>query len=113
MELLIVILNREEYFEKIVSILVEIGVTGATILDSQGLGNFLAYEVPIFAGLRKLVGENKSANKTILAVLEDKSILSKFKQLLVEEDIDFSHPGVGIVATLSVNEVVRPKRGNF
>ena len=36
MELLIVILNREDYFEKIVSILVEAGATGATILDSEG-----------------------------------------------------------------------------
>ena len=109
MELLIVILNREDYFEKIVSILVEAGATGATILDSEGLGHFLAYEVPIFAGLKKLVGERKSANKTILALLEDKSILSKFKQLLVEEDIDFTQGGVGIMVTLPVDEVIKHK----
>ncbi|MBW2045678.1 MAG: hypothetical protein JRI96_12480 [Deltaproteobacteria bacterium] len=109
MELLIIILNREEYFEKVVSILVEAGATGATILDSEGLGHFLAYEVPIFAGLRKLVGERKSANRTILAVLEDKSIFSKFKQLLSEEEIDFTEEGVGVMVTLPVNEVVKPK----
>lgn len=109
MDLLIIILNREEYFEKVVSVLVEAGATGATILDSEGLGHFLAYEVPIFAGLRKLVGERKSANKTILAVLEDKSIFAKFKQLLSEEEIDFTEEGVGVMVTLPVDEVIKPK----
>ncbi|MFH1504955.1 MAG: hypothetical protein ABIH08_06195 [Candidatus Omnitrophota bacterium] len=109
MELLVIILNREEYFEKIVSILVETGATGSTILDSEGLGHFLAYEVPIFAGLRKFVGEKKSANKTILAILENKNIFSRFKQLLAEEDINFAEDGVGVMITLPVNEVVKPK----
>jgi hypothetical protein len=110
MELLIIILNKEEYFERILSILVEAGASGATILDSEGLGHFLAYEVPIFAGLRKFVGERKSANRTILAVLEDESIFSRFKELLQEEEIDFTQPGVGIIVTLPVNCVIKPKR---
>lgn len=107
MELLIVILNREEYFEKIISIFVEAGAIGATILNSEGLGHFLAYEVPIFAGLRKLVGEKKSANKTILAVLKDKSVFSRFKRLLAEEEIDFTKEGVGVVVTVPVDSVIK------
>ncbi len=31
---------------------VEAGVTGATILDSEGMGRFLAYEIPLFAGFK-------------------------------------------------------------
>ena len=77
MELLIVILNKEEYLEKVLSILVEIGIPGATILESEGLGHFLAYEVPIFAGLRQLIGEKKTANKTILALIDEKNFFSK------------------------------------
>lgn len=110
MELLMIILNKEEYLEKILSLIIEVGASGATILDSEGLGHFLAYEVPIFAGLRHLVGERKSRNKTILAVLEDESIFSEIKVLLAEEGIDFSQPGVGIIVTVPVNEVIKPKR---
>jgi nitrogen regulatory protein PII len=110
MELLIVILNREDYLQKILSLLVESGASGATILDSEGLGHFLAYEVPIFAGLRHLVGERKSANKTILAVLEDVDIFDTFKKLLIEENIDFTKPGVGVIITLPVNEVIKAKK---
>lgn len=109
MELLIIILNKEEYFEKLMSLLVEAGISGATISDSEGIGHYLAYEVPIFAGLRQLVGEGKTINKTILAVLDDKKVFSKFKELLAEENIDFTRPGVGVIVTVPVNEVIKSK----
>jgi nitrogen regulatory protein PII len=109
MKLLMIILNKEEYFEKISSILVELGVSGATILDSEGLGHFLAYEVPIFAGLRQLVGEQKTASKTILALIEEEDTFAEFKKLLTEEDIDFTKGGTGIILTLPVSEVIKPE----
>ncbi len=107
MELLIIILNKEEYLEKILSILIEAGVSGATISDSEGIGHFLAYEVPIFAGLRQFVGESKSVTRTILAVLDDRSIYDNFKRLLAEEDIDFTRAGTGVIINIPVNEVVK------
>jgi hypothetical protein len=113
MELLIIVLNKEEHLEEILSILVELEVSGATILDSEGLGHFLAYEVPIFAGLRQLVGEKKTANRTILALVERKNFLPKFKKLLAEENIDFTQPGMGIIVTIPVNDAVIPKREIF
>ena len=107
MELLMIILNKEEYFEKISSILVELGISGATILDSEGLGHFLAYEVPIFAGLKQMVGEQKTASKTILALIEQKSVFSEFKKLLAEENIDFTKADTGIIITIPVNEAIK------
>jgi nitrogen regulatory protein PII len=108
MKLLMIVLNREEYFEKVLSLLVEAGVSGATILDSEGLGHFLAYEVPIFAGLRSLMQQNEYYNKTILAVIEQESIFHRFKQLLSKEDIDFIASGVGIIVKIPVEEVIKP-----
>jgi hypothetical protein len=90
MELLMIILNKEQYLEKLLSILAELGID-ATILESEGLGHFLAYEIPIFAGLRKLVGEKKSPSKTILGLIEEENFLSNFKKLLKEEEIDFTN----------------------
>lgn len=110
MEVLIIILNKEEYLEKILSLIIEAGASGATILDSEGLGHFLAYEVPIFAGLRHLVGEKKSRNRTILAILENENIFPEIEKLFAEENIDFSQPGVGIIVTIPVNKVIKPPR---
>ena len=101
------VVNKEEYFEKILSILVELEITGATILDSEGLGHFLAYEVPIFAGLQQWVGGEKSPSRTILAVLENKDFFPKLKNLLAEEQIDFTQPKTGILITVPVNEAIK------
>jgi len=107
MQLLIIVLNKEEYLEKLMSLLVESGINGATISDSQGIGHYLAYEVPIFAGLRQMMGEGTTVNKTILAVLDNEEAFSELKELLIEEDIDFTKPGVGIVITVPINEVIK------
>jgi len=106
-ELLIIIINQNEYFEKVLSILVELGISGATIFDSEGMGHFLAYEVPIFAGLRQLMGGSKVANKTIMTLIERKEIFNNIKELLAEEQIDFSQPGVGVMFTLPINNVIK------
>ena len=104
-------MNREEYFEKILSILVELGVSGATILDSEGMGRFLAYEVPVFAGLRQLFGEIKSTNKTIITLFRDDEFFAKFEKLLAEEQIDFTEPSTGIVFTVPVKRLIKKKTG--
>ena len=105
-KLLFIVLNKEKHLEDVLSILVEMGVSGATIIDSMGLGQFLAYEVPIFAGLRQLMGEEKTPSKTIFALIkEDK--FSELKKILKEEGIDFTEPGTGIMFTVPVNEIVK------
>jgi len=109
MELLIIILNKSEYFEKIISILVEAGITGATFFESEGVGHYLAFEIPIFAGLRQFFQEGKTRNKTITAVLDKEEIYTNFKNLLAEENIDFTEPGVGVIIKVPVNEVIKSK----
>ena len=107
MEFLIIVLNRDDYLGKILSIMVEAGAEGATILESEGLGHFLAYEIPIFAGLRQLIGEKKAANKTIIALVK-KGFLDEFQQILKSEGIDFSQGNIGVIAVLPVTQAVFP-----
>lgn len=106
MELLIIVLNKEEYLEKVLSLLVELEVKGATILDSEGLGRFLAYRVPIFAGLQEMFGQTKVTSKTILAVVKDKDFMDNFKRLTKKEDIDFTQSDTGIIVTVPVKDAI-------
>ena len=106
MELLVIILNKVESLKDLLSAMLESGITEATILDSEGMGQILAYEVPIFAGLRQLLGDTRTHNKTIFALIQKKDSLKDFKKLLEEVKIDFSEKGTGIIFTIPVNEVV-------
>jgi len=106
MELLIIFLYAREHLEKIASLLVEVGVTEATITEGQALGQFLAFEVPIFAGLRQLVGEKRRHATTILAVVEDEKKVDALIRLLRDEGIDFTQPGTGVILSLPIKRSV-------
>ena len=91
MNLLVLVLNKEEHLDEILEVFVEVGITGATILDSVGMGHKLAYDIPIFAGLRKSI-KTSDYNKTIFSVVQDDETLEEAIKL-IGEIIDFEETG--------------------
>ncbi len=106
MKLLVFILNNEEYLEEVLEVYIEAGVTGATIIDSEGMGRFLTYEVPLFAGFKDFMKGNKPYNKTILSVVRDDATVQQLKRLLDGKIGGFDNPGTGIMFTLPVDWAV-------
>ena len=49
MKLLIIVLNSNDKLEEVLEGLIEVGVTGATVVDSVGMGHIIE-DVPLFAG---------------------------------------------------------------
>ena len=105
MQLLIAVINQEERMEEILSGFVEIGITGATLINTEGMGRLLATEVPIFAGLQALAGRTRPRNQTLFSVLDDDKVDAALA-LLQEVCGDFNQPATGIVVTLPVNRVL-------
>lgn len=103
MKLLVFVLNKEEYLEDVLEAYVEAGVAGATILDSEGMGRFLAYEVPIFADFKEFIKGNKPYNKTILSVIRNEAVVEKLKRLVDEVVGGLDNPGTGIMFTIPVD----------
>ena len=111
MELLVIILNQEQYLEDILSILTELGVEGATVIESEGMTHLLARHVPIFAGLSDLLGEAKAQNWIIFALIFFPDSFMRLEKLLLEEQIDFSKPGTGIMFTVPVTNFIGTSAG--
>ena len=103
MKLLIFILNREELLEEVLAAYVEAGVPGATIIDSEGMGRHLTYEVPLFSVFKDYMKGNKPYNKTILSVVEDESIIPDVERLVNKIVGDLATPGTGIFFTVPVD----------
>ncbi len=107
MELLIVILNKEEFLNDVLSAFVEAGITKGTIIHSEGMGGILAYDMPVFAGLRQLMGDSKKHNnKTILALIKDDSVIPELKKILQDAGVDFARPGNGVMFSVPVKDVM-------
>ena len=103
MKLVVFVLNKEELLENVLEAYVEAGVNGATILDSEGMGRFLTYEVPLFADFKEFMKGNKPYNKTILAVVEDPETIPRLYTLLNEITGGLASPGTGIFFTLPID----------
>jgi nitrogen regulatory protein PII len=96
MKLVVFVLNKEELLEDVLEAFIEAGITGATILDSEGMGRFLTYEVPLFADFRDFMKGNKPYNKTIFSVVDGDEKIKKVEELIEQICGDLSSPGTGV-----------------
>lgn len=106
MQLLIAVVNQEEKLDEILSALVELGVTGATIIGSEGMGRVLSHDIPIFAGLETLARRSRPQNQTIFSVIREDDKVDQVIAVLQEICGNFEAPATGIVFTIPVNRVV-------
>jgi nitrogen regulatory protein P-II 1 len=102
MKLVVFVLNREELLDEVLEAFIEAQVPGATVLDSEGMGRLLTYEVPLFAGFKEYMKGNKPYNKTIFSVVDRDEKVKKLEELIEKVCGDLSGPGTGILFTLPV-----------
>ncbi len=104
MQLLVIVLNKEEFLEDVLSLFVELDVGGATIVDSVGMGRIMSHDIPIFAGFRDLIVGNRPYNKTIFTVADD-NVVEDVVQGLKGICGNFADPGTGLIFSLPINKV--------
>jgi len=105
MHLLIAVVNDPEKLDEILSGYLELGITGATIINSEGMGRVLSHDIPIFAGLQTLISRSRPQNRTIFSVIEDEKVEPAIA-LLQEVCGDLAAPATGIAFTLPLDRVV-------
>lgn len=67
---LVVLIARDEAsFDPLVNGLLDVGVTGATVLESRGLAAVVREDMPIFAGLAALL-PTRTGSKVVLSLLD-------------------------------------------
>ncbi|MEJ2546151.1 MAG: hypothetical protein P8Y99_18970 [Calditrichaceae bacterium] len=89
MKLIIFILNQEERLQEILEAFLELGINGATILDSIGMGRILAHDIPIFAGFQNLLHDTHER------------IIQAIEQIIGSLD----DPGNGVFITMPIDHV--------
>ena len=105
MQLLIAVINDPGRLDEILSGLVTLGITGATVIASEGMGSRLSQDIPLFARLntpRPLLG---AENRTIFSVVEDDRV-DPALALLERVCGDLTAPGTGIAFAVPLGRVV-------
>ncbi len=102
MRLLVLVLNKEEYTEQVLERFVELGVPGATIIDTIGMGRVLSQEIPIFAGFVDMMAGARPSNKTIFTLVND-DLVEDIKEGIEGVIGSLDEPGTGILFTVPVD----------
>ena len=98
--LFIVILDRPQLLDDILTGYLDLGVRGATILESQGMGAIVRQDMPIFAGLAGLFPEN-TGSRTLLSVMPERLVDDVFR--MVEEVVgNLDKPNSAVCFTVPV-----------
>ncbi|RLC51623.1 MAG: hypothetical protein DRZ79_02495 [Candidatus Cloacimonadota bacterium] len=107
--LLILTLNDVSKSSEVVSAMVEVGITNASIIDSVSMAKKLAYEMPLFAGLSYMAGGKSKESQIIFCHIPGKQTAYKLAELLKKNGIDLNRQGTGFIQTIEVKDII----GNF
>ena len=105
MKLLVCVLNHKDKLEEVLAGFLEIGITGATIVESQGMGRVLE-ELPAVAHLMSLKSGTRPDNVTILSVVETDKMLEDGISMIQNICGDMNNPSTGIAFAVPVSNVV-------
>ncbi|MFW6147249.1 MAG: hypothetical protein ACOC6B_02540 [Thermodesulfobacteriota bacterium] len=104
MKLVIIFLNKIEYLDDLLSTFLEIGIPGATVVDTVGMGHIVSQDIPIFAGLRDFFAGSSPTNKTIL-VITQRDRISKIDEALQEITGYHNKSGIAKMISMPVDEL--------
>jgi nitrogen regulatory protein P-II 1 len=104
MKLLLIVLNSSDKLEDVLEGLLEAGVTGATVIDSVGMGRIIE-DVPLFAGMRSVFRAAKPHNNMIFSVITDAQVAETMAVL--EKILCCSQEkGRGIAFTIPIDSAI-------
>lgn len=106
MELLVCVTNREERLDEILSGFLELGITGATVVNSEGMGRLVKDGVPVVAGLQSLLQRSRPHNTMIFSVIDSPEKVQAAIDMLQGLLGELEGPATGIVFTVPVSRVI-------
>lgn len=105
-KLLVCVLNETKRLNDLLKAMAELGISGATVLESQGTEQF-AKDAPVIAGLRHLVTQGRSFSYTVFSVVEDDGLADRTMKAIEDHILPGTHPGTrGIAFTVPVDQFV-------
>ncbi|MBN1551760.1 hypothetical protein JW979_09840 [bacterium] len=103
-ELLICFIKDSKKVEEILTGFLDMGITGATVLEGRGMGEIITHDIPVFSGLLSLFPRGDIHTHVILSVL-DQVMVGDAIALVHEVCGDLMKPGTGMIITIPVKRV--------
>lgn len=92
--------------EKVLKILLECEIRGATIIETLGMSQALDGNIPVIGSLKAILTEKRQYNQTIFAVSKHPEKIDKAVELISAEFNDFKAPYSGMLFVVPVIKAV-------
>ena len=85
--MLLLIARNEDAFDPLITGFLDVGITGATIIESRGIGAVIREDMPFFAGLAALLPQHTGSRMLVSVTTPDRieGLLRYFDQLRPEQ----------------------------
>lgn len=103
MQLLVVIINDREKLTPILDKYYELGIRGATVIDSHGMGHLIADHFPFFKKFGEINDPKKELNYTIFSVIKSEDFISEAIDAVEQVIGDLEKENTGFVFTLPID----------
>ena len=106
MKLLIIVLNKTECLERLLTSFGNNQIPGATIIDSRGMAQELEQysDMDFMLSLRMLINPAHRENKTIFMVVPE-DMVSKVSRIVNEVTGGLDQPDTGILFTVPIDHI--------
>ena len=110
--MLVCIIKRSRVLiDQIMTGFMEIGVTGATLIEGRGMGQIVKQDVPIFSGLAELFPGGETDSSMIFSVVDEEVLEAAVAVVEQAEGSVLGTPGKGIIFALPVTYFKGVKHG--
>jgi nitrogen regulatory protein P-II 1 len=101
-KLFVIILDKKQLIDELITGFLDIGVRGATIVETRGMGEIIRQDMPVFSGLASLFGES-TGSRMVMSLMPESMVENVYK--LVEEVVgQLDQPNSAICFTLPVDQ---------
>ena len=94
--LLFLVVSDPDALDRIITLLLDVGITGATVIESRGMGAIIREEMPIFSGLAPLLPARTGSRVIVSATSTSRAdeMFTAFEREFKERDrpIAFTTP---------------------
>ncbi|MDD2389307.1 MAG: hypothetical protein PHP23_06215 [Desulfobacterales bacterium] len=93
---LVAVINNEQLLDDLITGWLDIGITGATVIESTDSLQLISHHIPIFAGFRALTSGGMPHNKTVFTIIEAPDTLDQAIAFLETLCLETEKPHQGI-----------------
>lgn len=104
--LMIITLHKAHLLNELLTTLVELGITNATVLTTKSLHNIITLDILVFSGTLYADKKKHTDSEMVMCHINDLKIAHRLADLLRENKLDLEKPGNGFIQIIETDTLI-------